>query len=475
MNARSMPSQAEKQLFCEVRAPFDESVVGSVRLTQLSELPAIIEHAKHGAKLSSQLSRNQRAEILFKTAELVLKDATNFAKVISLEAGKTIRQARKEVARCVNTLRLSAEEAKRHVGEIIPFDAYAGSENRSGYYTHEPLGVILAITPFNDPLNLVAHKLGPALAAGNAVILKPSLLAPLSAQHLAECFWQAGVARDMLQVVHGEVEVTAPLVRERSIRMISFTGGPVSGEAITREAGLKKMAMDLGGNAPVIVMADCDLNDAAESCVSGAFWAAGQNCIGTQRIFIERSVYARFSQLVIEMTTSMKVGNPLDEDSDMGPMINEAQAQRIERWVNEAIDQGAKLLCGNRREGALYYPTILTDVPVDARVWCEEVFAPVVILTQFDDINTALEAANDTESSLQAGIFTSNLETALSMAEKLEAGGVMINDSSDYRFDGMPFGGFKYGSLGREGVRFSISEMSQPKVICFKRNALQNK
>lgn len=461
------PAQAT---VCEVLSPYDRTVVGCVELTCLDEIDAIMARAHIGAKVAAALPRSQRAELLFKTAALVEQKAEAFARTISLEAGKTIRQARKEVARCVNTLRLSAEEAKRHVGEIIPFDSYAGSEDRSGYYTHEPLGVILAITPFNDPLNLVAHKLGPAVAAGNSVILKPSLLAPLSAQHLVECFWAAGLPSEVVQIVHGGSDIASMLVRQKSIRMVTFTGGPKTGEIITREAGLKKIAMDLGGNAPVIVMADCDLMDAAESCVSGAFWAAGQNCIGTQRIFVARSVYERFTQYMVELTKKMKVGNPLDEDSDMGPMITEEQAKRIESWVDDAVSQGATVLAGHRREGAIYHPTILANVPVEATLWNEEVFSPVVSITPFDDLRSALDAANDTESSLHAGIFTNHLETALGAAELLQVGGVMINDSSDYRFDGMPFGGFKYGSLGREGVKFSVREMTQPKVVCFKRN-----
>jgi acyl-CoA reductase-like NAD-dependent aldehyde dehydrogenase len=456
----------------EVCSPFDGSLVGTVPLTQPQELPLIVQRAQHGATLAAALPRYQRAALLQQAAALVEQQAETFARTIASEAGKAIRQARKEVARGINTLRLSAEEAKRHGGEIIPFDAYPGAADRTGYYTHEPLGVILAITPFNDPLNLVAHKLGPALAAGNAVILKPSLLAPLSAQRLVECLWQAGVPREALQIVHGGTEVAEPLVRERSIRMVSFTGGPASGEAITRAAGLKKIAMDLGGNAPVLVMADCDLKEAAEACVSGAFWAAGQNCIGTQRILVARPVYAAFTRYLVELTAAMQVGDPLAEATDMGPMISAEQAQRIEGWVAEALAQGATLLAGHRRDGALYSPTVLADVPTDAKVWRDEVFAPVVSVAPFDDLAQAIAAANDSESSLQAGIFTSHLETALSVAERLQAGGVMINDSSDFRFDGMPFGGFKYGSLGREGVRFSIAEMSQPKVVCFKRKSL---
>ncbi|CAM2170697.1 putative aldehyde-dehydrogenase-like protein y4uC [Paraburkholderia sacchari] len=453
-----------------VRSPYDGTVVGTVRLSPVESAPAIVERALLGAGVAGALARSQRFEILSRAAALVVARAEGLARTISLEAGKPLRQARKEVARCVNTLRLSGEEAKRLVGETIPFDSYPGSEDRTGYYTLEPLGVILAITPFNDPLNLVAHKLGPAIATGNSVILKPSLLAPLSAQALVEILWEAGASRDALQIVHGGAEIASALVRDKRIRMVTFTGGPATGEAITREAGLKKIAMDLGGNAPVIVMADCDLKHAAESCVSGAFWAAGQNCVGTQRIFVAEAAYEPFVRYVVELTRKMVVGDPLDEATDMGPMIAEDQAARIERWVDDAISSGAKVLTGHRRRGAMYEPTVLVDVPCDVRVWADEVFAPVVSITKFSDLQQALDAANAPENSLHAGLFTSRLEIALGAAERLQAGGVMINDSSDYRFDGMPFGGFKYGSLGREGVRFAMTEMTQPKVVCFRRN-----
>lgn len=452
-----------------VHSPYDRNVVGQVRVTDAARLDEVAVHAAQGAEVARRLPRHQRAAFLGRAAFLVEQRAEAFARTITLESGKPLRQARREVARCVNTLRLSAEEAKRLGGDVIPFNSFPGSERRQGYYTCEPLGVILAITPFNDPLNLAAHKLGPGLAGGNAVILKPSELAPLSAQHLAECLWEAGVPAGVLQVVHGGREVVEPLVRDRRIRMISFTGGTATAEAITRQAGLKKLAMDLGGNAPVIVMKDCDLDDAAASCVSGAFWAAGQNCIGTQRILVEAAVFERFTERFTELTHGMRVGDPLDEATDMGPMISVAQARRIEAWVDEAIAKGATVRCGHERGDALYLPTVLTGVPREARVWREEVFAPVVSIAPFSNLESALAEANASESSLHAGIFTRDLETALYAAEALEAGGVMINDSSDYRFDGMPFGGFKLGSLGREGVAFAVKEMTQPKVICFRR------
>lgn len=453
----------------DVHSPYDGKVVGRVQATNIECVDEVVSRAAQGAAIARRMPRHERASVLNTAADAIERRADSFARSIALESGKPLRQARREAARCVNTLRLSAEEAKRLGGEVIPFSAFPGSERRQGYYTHEPLGIILAITPFNDPLNLAAHKLGPALAGGNAVILKPSELAPLSAQHLVECLWDAGVPRDVLQIVHGGREITEPLVRDQRIRMISFTGGPATAELITRNAGLKKLAMDLGGNAPVIVMSDCDLDEAVASCVSGAFWASGQNCIGTQRILVEESINERFTERFVALARDMKVGDPLDEMTDMGPMISTVQARRIEAWVDEAMAMGALVRCGHERSGALYLPTVLTGVPKCARVWCEEVFAPVVSIAPFTNLKGALIDANASDSSLHAGIFTRDLETALLAADTLEAGGVMINDSSDYRFDGMPFGGFKVGSLGREGAAFAVKEMTQPKVVCFKR------
>lgn len=373
------------------------------------------------------------------------------------------------MTRCINTLKLSAEEAKRGAGEIIPFDAYAGSENRMGWFTREPLGIILAITPFNDPLNLVAHKLGPAIAGGNSVILKPSELAPLSALDLVNVLIEAGLPSEVVTPVVGGPDLGEALVSTRAIRMISFTGGFKTGDAISRLAGLKRLAMDLGGNAPVIVMADAAFDQAVESCVSGAFWAAGQNCIGTQRILIERPIYDAFRAAFVVQTAALRAGNPQNEATDVGPMITEAAARRAEALVASAIDAGARLLTGHRREGALYAPTVLESVPHDAALWCEEAFAPVVTLEPFDSFDEAIDLANAVDFSLHAGIFTSSLALALEASSRIEAGGVMVNDSSDYRFDAMPFGGFKYGSLGREGVRFAYEDMTQPRVVCINR------
>lgn len=452
-----------------VHSPYDGALVGSVDATDVSAIDELVAGAKRGAELSRKLPRHRRASILEGAAHIVERRRDAFAETIVRESGKTIVQARKEVLRCVNTLKLSAEEAKRNAGEIVPFDAYAGSEQRQGWFTREPLGIITAITPYNDPLNLVAHKLGPAIASGNAVLLKPSNLTPFSAVNLVEALLEAGLPREVITVVHGDRELVTALVSTRDVRMVSFTGGFATGEAITRIAGLKKLAMELGGNAPIIVMNDCDFDKAVEACVSGAFWAAGQNCIGAQRVLVQAELYERFRDAFVAATKRLKAGDPLREDTDVGPMISKEVAERTVAAVDDAIASGAKLLCGNHREGSLYLPTVLEGTPTTCRLWHEEVFAPVVMLAPFDTLDEAIEMANDPEYSLHAGIFTNNLSVALEAADRIEAGGVMINDSSDYRFDAMPFGGFKYGSMGREGVRFAYEDMTQPKLVCINR------
>jgi acyl-CoA reductase-like NAD-dependent aldehyde dehydrogenase len=447
--------------------PYDGSIVGHVDRRAPADVNRLMQRAHSGFQISRALSRARRAQILEGAARIVADRADQFAKTIVLEAGKTIRQARKEVARCVNTLKLSADESKRNAGEVIPFDAYDGSENKIGFFKREPLGIIVAITPYNDPLNLVAHKLGPAIAGGNSVILKPSDLAPISATKLVTVLIEAGLPEEVVTIACGDGQLGAALVAERDVRMISFTGGFKTGSAIARTAGLKKLAMDLGGNAPVIVLADCDIDLAIECCVSGAFWAAGQNCIGTQRILIERAIFEQFCVRFADRTRALRYGDPRDEATDVGPMITEEAAIEAQQKVNQAIADGAVLLAGHQRTGSLYSPTVLMHTPHHCSLWNEEAFAPVVTLHSFDTFEEALELANSSPYSLHAGIFTSSIDKALRAADVLDAGGVMINDSSDYRFDAMPFGGFKYGSLGREGVRFAYEDMTQTKVVCF--------
>lgn len=459
-------AKAMESPLIDVFNPFDGSQVGSVSCLGVADIPGLLEQAREGVRTCAALPRHRRARILEDAARLVERDAVAFAGLIVAEAGKTLRQAEKEVKRCINTLKLSAEEARRNAGEVVPFESYEGSESRQGWFTREPLGLIVAITPYNDPLNLVAHKLGPAIAGGNAVLLKPSELAPLSACKLVDCLREAGLPESVVTIATGGAELGKALTAAREVRMISFTGGFVTGENIARNAGLKKLAMDLGGNAPVLVLEDCELEATVESCVSGAFWAAGQNCIGTQRILVQASIYEAFRERFVALSQKLVAGDPSRRETDVGPMITEQAARNAEQVVSEALDEGALLLCGHRRQGALYAPTVLERVSHDSRLWRHEVFAPVVVLEPFDSLDEAVALANEPEYSLHAGIFTSDLKLALGAAKRIEAGGVMINDSSDYRFDAMPFGGFKYGSLGREGVRFAYEDMTQPKVVC---------
>ncbi|OQY28068.1 MAG: aldehyde dehydrogenase [Anaerolineaceae bacterium 4572_5.2] len=360
---------------------------------------------------------------------------------------------------------VGAERARK---ETIPFDQMPGSENRLGYYFREPVGIIGAITPFNDPLNLVAHKVGPAIAGGNAIIVKPDSKTPLSALMLGKALHEAGIPSGALQVIPGPGrKIGDVLVGDPRVRMISFTGGPNVGKAIMRKVGLKKVGMELGSNSPVIVMPDADLGLALDACVSGGFWAAGQNCLHTQRLLVHDKIYDEFAARFVTLTEAYKVGDKLDEATDMGPLINETEAIRVERMVNEAIEQGATLLTGGKRNGSFYDPTALADLPETCELAQEEIYGPVVILYRFHTLDEAIQRANDVDYGLQAGIFTRDIQTAFQAAADLQCGGVMINDSTDYRIDDMPFGGVKGSGLGREGIRFALQEMTEPKVVCF--------
>jgi len=452
----------------EVLDPFDNSLIDTVPSATLADVEAALAAAVEGAKLARALPAFERARILAAVGRVVEERSDYFAHMIAREGSKTIREARKEVSRCVNTLRSCAEEARRIHGETIPFDNFPGGEQRRGYFERVPVGVVLAITPFNDPLNLVAHKLGPAIAAGNAVILKPATVTPLSALELTRAFVDAGLPQLTLQTLTGRGSAIGdPLVSDERVRMISFTGGVEAGRHITSRAGIKKIGMELGSNSPVIVWQDADITWAVESCVSGAFWAAGQNCIGVQRIYIHEEVFAKFRDDFVARAASYTIGDKLDEATDMGPMITEQEADRVVQWVRAATQAGAEVLTGGGHSGALVQPTVLEGVPRSAQVHCQEVFGPTVNLYSIRDEDEAIAEANSLPFGLHAALFTQNVDMAFRLANRLQCGGVMINDSTDYRLDTMPFGGIKYSGLGREGVRFSIEEMTETKVVCW--------
>ncbi|MFO7867548.1 MAG: aldehyde dehydrogenase family protein [Candidatus Aminicenantes bacterium] len=452
----------------DVTDPYDGSVIDTVPSASAEDVDKAYAAAEEGFQAARKMTVYDRARILYKTADLVSGRMEEFAAVIAREGSKTIREARKEAFRCVNTLTVAAEESKRILGETIPFDSFPGGEQRKGYYTRFPIGIILAITPFNDPLNLVAHKLGPAIAAGNSVVLKPATVTPLSALKLAEVFEEAGLPANVLQVITGRGgEIGDALVKDKRPRMVSFTGGVEAGERIASLAGIKKMGMELGSDSPVIVWKDASLQWSVESCVSGAFWAAGQNCIGVQRIYIHHEIYGDFKDLFIQKTAAYRIGDKMKEETDMGPMITEGEAVRVTRWIQDAVDQGARVLFGGKRDGALLEPTVLENVPENAVIHYDEVFGPTVNLYPVSDLDEAVAKANSVNFGLHAAIFTQNLDAAFKAAYDLDCGGVMINDSTDYRLDSMPFGGVKHSGLGREGVKFALQEMTEPKVISF--------
>lgn len=451
----------------EVRNPESAELVDTVPRGDTADAARALAHAEGGARAAGALPVHERMRILHAAADAVLDAEETFARRIATEGIKTIREARKEAARAAETIRLSAEEARRLSGETVPFDQSPSGEGRFGWWTPAPVGVVGCITPFNDPLNLVAHKVGPGIAAGNAVIVKPDSKTPLSALALTEILLDAGVPGSRLQVVTGDGSVVGDvLVRDRRVRMISFTGGRSTGERIAAAAGLKKLSMELGSNSPSLVLEDADLDLSVRATVSGAFWAAGQNCLHVQRIFVHRELAQRFTDAFVARAATLTVGDKLDDATDMGPLVDEAAARRVVATVAAATEAGGHLLLGGDREGTFVRPTVLSGVPADAELAREEIYGPVTVIEEIGSDDEAIRRANAVDYGLQAGVFATGIDRALRVAAALEYGGVVINDSSDVRIDGMPFGGFKGSGLGREGVPFTVREMTEPKLVC---------
>jgi acyl-CoA reductase-like NAD-dependent aldehyde dehydrogenase len=452
--------------------PFDGSVVGTVHEATEDEVELALSVAAEGASVMRKLSRFDRAGVLARASELIESRADALALTIASESGKTLREASGEVSRAVQTFRVASEEARRLAGEVVPFDGAPTGTDRFGFYLRVPLGVVVAITPFNFPLNLAAHKVAPAIAAGNSVILKPASATPLTGLALGEVLYEAGVPVEGLSVVTGSGSaVGGALVSDPRPRMVTFTGSPPVGRAIVAAAGLKKTAMELGSNSAVIVTAECDVEAAADRCARAAFALAGQVCISVQRVMVERSVMGRFLEAACATAGSLSVGDQLADGTDVGPMIDEAEAARAAEWLDEALKAGASVSAGGGRDGSLFEPTVLTDVPADARVWREEAFAPVMSVRPFDTLDEAIDAVNDSAYGLQAGIYTDSLEEALRAAHEIECGGVMVNDVPTFRVDLMPYGGQKDSGVGREGPRFAVEEMTEIRVVGVRRPA----
>jgi glyceraldehyde-3-phosphate dehydrogenase (NADP+) len=449
----------------EIRSPYDQQVVGVVSYASARDVEEAIARAASAFETTRRLPSYARAEVCRRVASELTARKEELAELITLEAGKPIRDARTEVTRAITTFTVAAEEAKRMGGELLPLDWLSGSENRWALVRRFPIGPILGITPFNFPLNLVAHKVAPALASGNPIIIKPAPQTPLSALRLGEIVHHAGWPDGGISVLPCSNDVAGQMLADERIRMLSFTGSAEVGWMLKARVPKKKVTLELGGNAAVIVHEDADLDYAARRSVQGGFGYAGQTCISVQRIYVHESVAEPFLTRVLDGVRNLIVGDPREETTDVGPMISVTAAERAERWIREAVEAGAKVLVGGERSGAFLMPTVLTDVTPEMKVSCEEVFAPVVVVSRYADFEEAIRQVNASRYGLQAGVFTRDVKRIFRAYEAIDVGGLIINDGPTYRADHMPYGGVKESGFGREGVRYAIEEMTEPRVL----------
>ncbi|HUB02987.1 MAG TPA: aldehyde dehydrogenase family protein [Terriglobales bacterium] len=449
----------------EIRAPYDGVMIARVFQGRREHAEAAIAAAVKAFGTTRRLPAFERQRVLRRIADGIHDRRDEFSRTLAQEAGKPIKSARSEVDRAVFTFNVAAEETVRGYGEYLPLDWQQSTAGRWGIVKRFPLGPVAGITPFNFPLNLVAHKVAPAIAAGCSIVLKPAPQTPLSSLLLAEVIQQAGWPDGGFNAVLLSNEDSSLLVTDERIKLISFTGSAAVGWAIKNNAGKKKVALELGGNSGVIVHSDADLAYAASRCITGGFSYAGQACISVQRIFIEQSVFGKFVELLLEGVSKLRVGDPLDESSDLGPMIRESDAIRAYDWVHEAVRGGARLLCGGQRHGSILEPTVLTSTKPGMKVNCQEIFAPVVTVEPYSDFSSALKQVNSSPYGLQAGLFTRDAKLIFQAYDELEVGGLIAGDVPTFRIDHMPYGGVKDSGLGREGLRDAIQEMTESKLL----------
>jgi acyl-CoA reductase-like NAD-dependent aldehyde dehydrogenase len=454
--------------YFEVKNKYNQETIGKVPETNKGNFEKAVLSSLDGFKNVSSLPAYQRAKILQNTSELIEKNKEEITRIICMEAGKAWKHSLAEVERSVQTFKFASEEAKDICGHTVPLDASVGGEKRVGFFMRFPVGVVGAISPFNFPLNLVAHKVAPAIAAGCSVILKPASLTPLTSIKLGEIMLEAGLPPGGLNIIFGSGGTVGDwLVTDERISMITFTGSPPVGRRIKEKSGLKKVTLELGSNSAVIVDENADLDLAVERSVMGSFAYAGQICISVQRIYLHKNIYDKFKKAFLEKTSKLKLGDPLDKTTDVGPMITEEDAKRTESWVNEAVKDGAKNLTGGKRNGSFFYPTVLENVKPEMKVMALEVFAPVVSFILFDEFSGAVRMADNSIYGLQAGVFTDNIGNAFQAIKGIKVGGVIVNDVPTYRADNMPYGGVKESGIGREGIKFAIDEMTDIKMVCF--------
>jgi acyl-CoA reductase-like NAD-dependent aldehyde dehydrogenase len=451
-----------------VTNPFDESVIDTVPRADVEDVDTAIASAVRGAEVMRSMPAYRRYEILHRAADLIAERKEDFARTITMEEGKIIAEGRTEVDRAIQTISLSAEEAKRLYGETIPLDAAPSWTGQLGFTIRVPCGVVAAISPFNFPLNLVCHKVGPALAAGNAVIIKPASDTPLSALKLTEALLDAGLPAEAVQCITGSGgTVGDPLVADPRVRKVTFTGSRDVGEHICKVAGLKKVTMELGSNSPLIIMPDADINKVVSATIASGYANAGQVCISAQRVITSDRIYADYLDALTEGVKAITTGNPLDESVRMGPMVRDTDAERVNQWIREAASGGARVLVGGEFSGAMHAPTIIADVKAEMRVSCEELFGPAVAVTPFSDIDEAIAMANSTNYGLSAGIFTQNVDWAMKFAREVDSGNLHINSGPGWRADLMPYGGLKESGTGKEGPKYAVQEMTELKMVVF--------
>jgi acyl-CoA reductase-like NAD-dependent aldehyde dehydrogenase len=453
----------------EVRNKYTQEVFALLPSARQEDVDEAISAADKAAAVMANMAAHKRSAILTRTAGILKDRKEEIAQTIATEAGKALKFARVEVDRAVSTFTIAAEEAKRISGETIPLDAVPAGEGYFGFWIRRPVGVVAAISPFNFPLNLVAHKVAPALAAGNTVVLKPASSTPVTAVKLCEILMEAGLPPGGINLVVGPGSTVGELlVTDARVAKVTFTGSPVVGERITQIAGIKKITLELGNNSPVIIAPDADLEQVARRCAIGAYYNSGQVCISVQNIFSQRKIHDPFLEKFVQASKDMVVGDPLDERVDVGPMIDLKEVDRIDSWVHEALEEGAQVLAGGRREGCVYWPTVLGDVKPEMKIVAQEAFAPVASVIDYDDFEDALQQANSTEFGLQAGIFTRDVHRVLKATRYLNFGGVIINDTPAFRADHMPYGGNRRSGIGREGVRFAIEDMTNIQMVAIR-------
>ena len=456
-----------------VRNPFDGSAVGQTWLAGEAEFDLAADAATAAAPVIRAVPAYERAAILMRVSAEIANRKDEIARTLAGEAGKPLKDARIETERAAMTFHVAAEEARRLSGEFVPMDLAPHGAGRLAIVKRVPVGPVAAISPFNFPLNLTAHKIAPAIAAGNPIVVKPATKTPLSAITLANLLVRAGLPGAAISVLPMARTTGERLVTDARFKLLTFTGSSSVGWGMKTRAGKKRVILELGGNAGVIIDDTADVRFAAERVAAGGFSFAGQSCISVQRVYIHDHVFDEFTSTLVKLVEGLKVGDPLDPSTDVGPMIEESEAERIESWVREAVADGARVLTGGRRlGGALYAPTVLTDVPGEARVCTEEVFAPVIVLARFTSFESALEEVNRSSYGLQAGVFTANLERSLQAFDTIEAGGVLVNDVPTWRIDHMPYGGVKDSGLGREGPKYTIEEMTEPRLLVINRRTV---